>query len=130
MNALDEVFELLGRERRRYALYYLRQRDGPVTVEELAEAIAEWERDDAEHGPEDERFEEVVLSLNHAHLPKIESADSIEYDRENDRVRIADTAGKAEIFISIAERLERPGDDIDSLDVDALLESIYSSGCN
>lgn len=41
MKALDDVFQLLDRERRRCALYYLKESGRPVSVDELAEEIAE-----------------------------------------------------------------------------------------
>nr|WP_255767200.1 hypothetical protein [Haladaptatus halobius] len=41
MVSLDRVFDLLGKQRRRYALYYLEQQEGPVTVYEVTEQVAE-----------------------------------------------------------------------------------------
>ncbi|WP_144905167.1 DUF7344 domain-containing protein [Halobellus captivus] len=121
MNSLDEVFRLLSKERRRYALYYLYQQDRPVTIEELTDAVNEWEAASAEGSEPDERFEDVMLTLNHTHLPEIESAASVEFDRENEGVRITDAAREVEILLSIAQRLEKPSLDIDTIDVSELL---------
>ncbi|WP_348613563.1 DUF7344 domain-containing protein [Halobaculum rarum] len=117
MSPLDEVFRLLSEERRRYALYYLHQQDGPVAIEQLARTISEWERDPSEAEIPDETFEHVVLTLNHTHLPKIAEADSIEYDRENRQVRITDTSSEVDIILSIANGLEQPSTDIDVHDL-------------
>lgn len=43
MVTLDTLFKLLENERRRYALYYLYEQDGPVGVKELIETIEDWE---------------------------------------------------------------------------------------
>ncbi|WP_336024515.1 DUF7344 domain-containing protein [Halobellus salinisoli] len=121
MHSLDEVFRLLSKERRRYALYYLYQQDRPVTIEELAEAVNEWETAADDVDAPDERFEDVMLTLNHSHLPEIEAAASIEFDQENGRVRITDASREAEILISIAQRLEQSSSDVDIVDVSELL---------
>ncbi|WP_425493568.1 DUF7344 domain-containing protein [Natronosalvus vescus] len=47
MVSLDRIFDLLSNERRRYALYYLDQKDGPVPVDEVAEQGTEWETEGA-----------------------------------------------------------------------------------
>ncbi|MFC6786813.1 hypothetical protein ACFQFH_13285 [Halobaculum halobium] len=117
MSSLDEVFRLLSRERRRYALYYLRQQDGPVTIEQLARTISEWESDPSDADVPDELFENVVLTLDHNHFPKRAEADSIEYDRENRQVRITDTASEIDVMLSIAHGLEQPSTDLDVLDL-------------
>ncbi|WP_425499365.1 DUF7344 domain-containing protein [Natronosalvus caseinilyticus] len=44
MVALDEVFELLEDQRRRYALYCLYEKDGPVAVSELVKKNREMGR--------------------------------------------------------------------------------------
>lgn len=64
MKTLDDVFRLLDRERRRYALYYLQEAGGPVPVEELVAVIAEWESDASADADEYDEFD-VALTLEH-----------------------------------------------------------------
>lgn len=118
MKALDEVFDLLRRERRRYALYYLDQQDGPVTIDELTRKISEWELGSSRNEVPDERFEDVILSLEHSHLPRVDDAEHIEYDRENERLRITDASTEFSVILSITKGLERPSTDVDVLDFD------------
>jgi len=114
MEALDTIFELLGRERRRYALYYLEQQDEPVSVEELAAIIEDWE-DDPTGGATDE-YQDIILALDHHHLPKAADAQYIEYDREADEIRITGEPAEFQVILSVAEAIEQPSrDDIINL---------------
>ena len=70
MEILDRVFEVLSEERRRYALYYLEQEDGPAPLEELIEQIAAWETNESAATIPDEKFREVGLKFYHTDLPE------------------------------------------------------------
>jgi DNA-binding transcriptional ArsR family regulator len=62
----DTAFDVLRAPRRRYALHYLHEHTGSVTITELSEWVARHEPDaDAER---------VEVSLHHSHLPKLEDA--------------------------------------------------------
>ena len=86
MVSLDRVFDLLSNERRRYALYYLEQHDGPVPIDEVAEQVAEWETDGAPSSIPEEKFDRVEVSLYHNVLPKAAEAKYVEYDPEDEVV--------------------------------------------
>lgn len=118
MASLDEVFDLFSRERRRYALYYLDQEDGPVTIDELSKKISEWENDAAREHIPDDTFKDVTLSLEHNHLPKVNDADAIEFDRENGQIQITGTSPEFSLILSIAKGLEQPSTDIDVVNFD------------
>ena len=111
MKALDEVFGLLDRERRRFALYYLREVDEPVTVEELAEQIAAWETNTAPADVPDSAFDDVTLTLRHHHLPKAAEVEFVEYDREANVVRLSGTPAEFGVVLSVAKAIERPASD-------------------
>lgn len=118
MSHLNEVFDLLREDRRRYALYYLERADGKVPIEELARRIREWEEDPSSYELPRDESEEVRILLEHTDLPKIEEADSIEYRRENDEIAIYDAASEFEIVLSVARAIEEPADliDVDSIE--------------
>ncbi|PSQ02784.1 hypothetical protein BRC94_00585 [Halobacteriales archaeon QS_5_70_17] len=92
MTALDRVFDLLSEERRRYALYYLANREGAVPVADLAEAVADWE------------------TLQHDHLPKASEAEFVEYDADEGVVRTADAPREYEAVVAVARLIEQPDD--------------------
>lgn len=106
MEALDTVFELLRKERRRYALYYLEQQDEPVTIEEVAAVLQEWENGSS--GPATDEYENIVVSLDHHHLPKAADAKYIEYDREADEIQITGEPAEFQVILSVAEAIEQP----------------------
>lgn len=83
--SLDQVFDLLADRRRRYALYYLYDTtDGVATVGELADHVMALEDESAE--PEDRRLA-VLTALEHVHLPKLEDAGVLEYDKRSSSIR-------------------------------------------
>lgn len=88
---LSALAALLGNARRRFVLRYLQLRDAPVTVEELAEAVARWECDDLDEITP-HLSECILASLRHVHLPKLADAGLIRYDRADGRVWTPDHA--------------------------------------
>jgi len=113
MKALDDVFQLLDRKRRRFALYYLREAQRPVSVDELAATIAEWEADSAVAADEFVDFDDVVLTLKHQHLPKAARTEFVEYDPEESVVRMTGSPPEFSVILSVARAIEQPeGDDI------------------
>ena len=102
--ALDTAFDLLATERRRHALYCLREADDPVPLLELADRIAEREAD----SPADDR-ERIAVSLGQVHLPKLADAGVVDFDSRDQYVAhrgdpVVDT------FLDHAAEHERPAD--------------------
>lgn len=106
MDLLDDIFDLLSEERRRYALYYLEQQDEPVSVEAVAERVAEWETDGAPV-PED-KFENVEVNLLHKDLPKASQVGYVRYDPDAGTVEVTEAPLEFEAIVSVAEVIERP----------------------
>lgn len=109
MESLNRLFDVFGRERRRYALYALKEADGAVKLEELAEEVRRLERDVEEGDPGS--FDDVVLSLEHTHLPKAAAAEYIEYDQAADEIRISGEPAEFQIVLAVSEALENPDRD-------------------
>lgn len=108
MESLDQIFDLLTKERRRYALYYLEQQDDPVPVDEVAEQVAEWETNGATTSIPEEKFRNIELSLQHTDLPKASETEYIRYNREEGIVEVTGTPPEFDVIISVAEIIERP----------------------
>ncbi|MDL5362926.1 hypothetical protein [Halalkalicoccus sp. NIPERK01] len=113
MVSLDTVFDLFSKERRRYALYYLDQQEGRVSIEEVAERVAKWEAD-CEDDLTPEEYDRIVLSLHHTHLPKTASAEFIEYDAEKGEVNVHGTPAEFEAVLTVAKVLENEDEAIDA----------------
>lgn len=108
MDTLDEMFNLFSKERRRYVLYILDQADGRVSIDELVEQIHDWETaSDHDSVPPDE-YEDIVISLEHNHLPKIEEATHIEFQRENQQIRIIGQSPESDVLLSVSKAIEQP----------------------
>ncbi|ELY65795.1 hypothetical protein C490_13486 [Natronobacterium gregoryi SP2] len=94
--SLDCVFDLLSDRRRRYALYYLHERDdGVATIDELTNYVAALEArvdSDSETGTESEgaeadRKQRIRTELQHVHLPKLEEVGVLEQDQRSETAR-------------------------------------------
>jgi hypothetical protein len=72
--------------RRRYALYYLHQQSGPVSVEEMARQVAAWERTATPDEVAPERAAMVAASLRRRHVPALVEYGLAAYDGHSDRV--------------------------------------------
>lgn len=107
MVSLDDVFELLSERRRRYVLYYLREQDSPVSVRELAEAVAEMEADADSPAVSETELERYEIKLHHADLPKADTAEFIEYDADDGVVRLTGEPPKFDAVLTVAEVVER-----------------------
>lgn len=91
------VFELLLDQRRRYALHYLSQRVGAVTIVELAEQIALWEGN-----PTSDRVERICTGLLHRHLPKLVDTHVVRYDPNAETVELRPMAANLESYLELA----------------------------
>lgn len=80
---LDAVVESLANERRGTVLSVLEERDGPTSRWSLAREIAGRE---ASGEPSHAEIEETLLALHHRHLPKLDDAGLVEYDRDEETV--------------------------------------------
>lgn len=111
MASLSRIFDLLSEERRRYALYYLEQREEPVPVDELAERIAEWEDDPAALDLPENEYRGVEIELEHKHLPKASDAEFVEYNPEEEVVEVTGSPAEFSAILSVSETIERPSSD-------------------
>lgn len=99
--SLGVLFEILRSRRRRETLRYLFQQSEPVGIEELATAVAKYERcDDAMTQNEHRRYYTTLYQL---HLPKLDDAGLVEHDASNHRVSMCESARWIAPFLSIAE---------------------------
>jgi len=77
----DELFHLLQNSRRRAALRYLRGREGPVRMRDVAEQVAAWEHDTTVAGLSSDERQRVYVALYQSHLDTLADAGVLEYDK-------------------------------------------------
>lgn len=95
----DTLFNVLANQRRRYVLHALKEHETPLSLAALATKVAalENERPGTEI-PRDEH-ERVHASLWHSHVPKLDDAGIVEFDRESDTVTLAEDTKTLEPYL-------------------------------
>lgn len=110
----DEIYHLLQNERRRNVLRYLRDREGPVQMRDIAEQVAAWEHDTTVQALMSDQRQRVYIALYQAHLPKLDEKGIIDYNQSRGIVEKNPRAAK------LIAHLEQPtDDDTDDTDDDA-----------
>lgn len=104
----DTTLEILSNRRRRFALYYLKQRQNrtdrekpEVPLRELAEHVASWENDkpiDELTGQERKR---VQNALQQFHMSKMADHGFVEYDRDQGVIRLTDAAAAVDFYMDV-----------------------------
>ncbi|AGB31927.1 hypothetical protein C488_06400 [Natrinema pellirubrum DSM 15624] len=95
-DAVDTAMDLLADGRRRAALQYLAETGGDATLTELAVEIATQEAGTepnaiSDHGDVPSRKRRAVrISLHHTHVPKLTTADVVDYDTATETVTLTD----------------------------------------
>ena len=77
----NELFDVLGNQRRRYVLCYLAIVDEPRPCRDIAEQVAAWENDSAREQITSSQYQSVYNSFYQTHFPQLEEAGLVEYDR-------------------------------------------------
>lgn len=103
---LDQVFEILKNQRRRYVLSYLNEQDGPVSMSDLSEQIAAWENDKEVHELSSGERKRVYVGLYQCHLPKMDGMDIVEFNKPRG---IIELGANAELFDKYLEEDESTG---------------------
>lgn len=80
----SERYHILEADRRRQALAVLSDRTQPISLEDLATAVAEREGDADD--PDQSAISSVATTLHHIHLPKMAEVGVVEYDPEANEI--------------------------------------------
>lgn len=100
---LDQVFEILRNQRRRYVLRILEGADEPIMIGDLAERIAALENDKAVHEITSSERKRVYVGLYQAHLPKMDGMDVIEFNKPRGVIEPGPNADAFEEYITREE---------------------------
>jgi len=95
----DEIFDLMSNHRRRYAIHYLKQADGPVALGDLAEQVAAWEHDKEIGEITSAERKTTYTSLQQTHLPRLDRAGVVDYD--GGEVELEDRVERLDIYLDI-----------------------------
>ncbi|MFC7202666.1 hypothetical protein ACFQJC_04010 [Haloferax namakaokahaiae] len=95
----DEVFDLMSNHRRRYAIHHCKQVDGPVSLSDLAEQVAAWEKDKEISELRSAERKTVYTSLQQTHLPRLDRVGIVTY--ENGEVELTDQIERLDIYLDV-----------------------------
>lgn len=108
MESLDNLFDILRKERRRYVLYYLEAHDRPVPVDELVMEVASWASETDIPPIPKETYEHAEIKLTHTDLPKLAEEPYIHYNRETGHIELTQPRPAYDAILSIAEVIDNP----------------------
>jgi hypothetical protein len=91
----DALFDALSHRYRRFTLAALSGRDEPMALADLAVGVAKRETGDTGQAVSKERAREIEISLYHVHVPKLEVAGLVEYDRDRNTVAARRETGQS-----------------------------------
>ncbi|WP_225334459.1 DUF7344 domain-containing protein [Halomicrobium urmianum] len=100
----NELFDLMGNERRRYILCFLVSADRPVAASRIAEQIAIWENDASHEQVSSNEYQSVYNSLYQSHFPRLERAGLVEYDRSDNLVHPRERLEQIEQLVDFVSR--------------------------
>jgi hypothetical protein len=95
----ERAHGILQNRRRRRVIEHINKVRGEVTVRDLAEKIAEKESTDA--STQGDLRRSVYNSLHQHHLPKLDEANVIEYDKDRKTVDILDNARPVSLYMEL-----------------------------
>ena len=84
----DRLYQALSAGRRRRLLYVLLVEESS-TIGKLATVLAGWTATESEEMVTADDYERILAELDHVHLPVLDDAGLVSYDRENGTVEIA-----------------------------------------
>ncbi|KPN29167.1 hypothetical protein SY89_03401 [Halolamina pelagica] len=84
--SLDVIFEILRNRRRQLVLEFLRDREDPVTIGELAEHIAAIENETTVRQLNAQQRKRVYIGLYQCHLPKMDDVEVIDFNQSRGRI--------------------------------------------
>lgn len=104
--AQDTVYDLLSNGRRRFVISRLRRAEGPVSVSDLSEAVAAWENDIPQSELTDKQIKRVYVSLYQIHIPKLDEAGLVAYDKDSGLVELTPAVSELDSYLPEQETTE------------------------
>jgi predicted transcriptional regulator len=104
----SDIYDVLSDRRRRYAVHYLKQVDGPVGVRELAEQVAAWENDKSVEELDSQERKRVYISLYQSHLSTLDQRGVVDYDEDAGTVELLDGLAEADVYLEVVSHRDIP----------------------
>lgn len=102
-----EAFDVLSARRRRHVLHYLLQSGATVDLRDLSERVAAWENGVRAEAVTYKQRMRVYTALRQTHLPKMDEAGIVEFDKDRSTISLTDHGTDLEVYLDVV-----PNDDI------------------
>ncbi|MDG5821910.1 winged helix-turn-helix domain-containing protein [Natronococcus sp. A-GB7] len=103
----DEILSSLSNTQRRRIISHL-QEEGSASQSEIAHQLVRWNYDSPPDEVSDKAVERIKINLHHEHLPQLEDAGLIEYDRRSKMLLVRDLPELAEVCLDHCESVDLP----------------------
>lgn len=107
----DELFELLANQRRRHIMHTLVREDDRLDIGDLSQEIAAWEDGLAFEDVSSTDRKRVYTALQQSHLPKMDKAGVLEFDRDRGTIEPTPALEDVEIYMDVVRGREIPWSD-------------------
>lgn len=104
----EEIFDILSNSRRRFVVHYLKREQTPVDLSELVDHATAWETQTAIPDLDPTHRKRVYNALRQTHLPRLEEAGIVEYDRTNNDVTITEEAQDVHVYLEYVPNNDIP----------------------
>lgn len=104
----DTVFSVLSNQRRRRVLRCLRDEPEGSNIRELSRRIAAWENEVPVEEVTYKQRKRVYTSLHQTHLPKLDEAGIVDYDRDEGTITLADRATELDLYLEVVGEHDVP----------------------
>lgn len=102
--SMDDLYDVFANRRRRYALHYLKQKEGSTDFGELAEQVAAWECGKPRQEITSNERKYVYSALQQRHLPKMHEIGMVEFDKRGGRVEATEVVDDIDIYAEVVEK--------------------------
>lgn len=126
----DEIFDVLRNGRRRAAIVHLRRHDGEMSVSDVATCVAADEYDVAPENLSADQYKRVYTGLYQCHFPRVEALGIVEFDTDENTVRLTPRASALDPFLDDGETADRPWIKLGVAIATALLVALGWAGMN
>ncbi|MFA1610202.1 DUF7344 domain-containing protein [Halobellus rubicundus] len=101
LRSSDLAYSVLADKRRRYAVHYLKQRNEPVPLSELAEQVAAWENDKPVDELTSKERKRVYIAMYQSHLKTLAKEGIVDYDADRGVVSISEAFADLDVYLEV-----------------------------
>jgi len=102
------MYKMLANERRRYIIHYLKEHSETVPLGLLAEQVGAWEQETSPDQLTSAERKTVYTALQQRHLPKMDEAGLVEFDKRAGDVAPTDSLTEIDIYAEVVPSGEFP----------------------